>query len=145
MELPVTDVHRVHQQRSTLQQHVGESAGGGAQVHADAARDQQPEVIERLFQLAAPAGHVGQLLFHPQLHGGIEDLAGLVYPMISRDHAARQDQRLRPGPRLGEPALLHEHVRPHLHRRCSGVAGAAGPISWAIRESSRSMSIGLLK
>ena len=107
--------------------------------------DGEGEVIEGLRELQPAARDVAKLLLDAQLDRRVEQLPGLLHPVVAGDDAPGEDQRLRLGARFGEPALLHERVGPHLHRRCSGVAGAAGPISCAMRARSRSMSIGLLK
>ena len=145
MQLPPAHVDGVHPQCAALEERVGESAGGGAQVDADAPLDRQAELVQRLLQLEASARDVSQRFLDPQLQRRVEQLAGLLHPMIAGDDAPGEDQRLRLGARLGEPALLQQHVGAHLHLRCSGGAGVAGPISWAIRASRRSMSMGLLK
>jgi hypothetical protein len=106
VELAVAHVERVHPARAALEQDVGEAAGRGAHVQGDGARDVQPPGVERRRQLEPAAADVGQR--RPQ-HGdaGVvgDGLAGLGgRPPVDLDRPG-QDERLRPLPRLRQPAL----------------------------------------
>jgi hypothetical protein len=141
MQLAVADVDGVHLCRAPLQQHVGESARRRAEIGADsAARIELGKAIERGLQLEPAPRDVLELFLEPQLDRRIEELTGLLHPVLARDHRAREDQRLRLGAALGEPALVHQDVGPDFQ-----VGAGACSTSAAIRESSRSMSMGLEK
>jgi hypothetical protein len=61
-QLAVADIHRVDLRGALGQQHVGEAAGGGAEVHADAALRRQAEMLQPVRQLHAAAGDPGMVL-----------------------------------------------------------------------------------
>ena len=54
-KLAVADIDRVHLRRAVRQQHIGEAAGGGADVEADAARRREAEVTQRMVELQPAA------------------------------------------------------------------------------------------
>ncbi len=57
MQLVAADVDRVDPARAARQQHLGEAAGRGADVEADAAGDVEAEPVERMRELDAGARH----------------------------------------------------------------------------------------
>ena len=148
VKLAVPDVDRVHAPGSTLQEHVGEAAGRGAQVAADQIFRIELEVIEAVLQLESAARDVAERLaaLEPQLDRLVEQLSRFLDPVVPRHHFAGEDQRLRLAARFRQPPQLHEHVgAAPRHHRSRAAPGPGGPISAWMRASSRSMSIGLEK
>ena len=108
MQLAVADVERDHARRAPLQQHVGEAAGRGADVEAVEPRDVDAEGVERVGELVPGPRHVRRRLPDLELDVIVHLLARL---RVTLDEA-RQHQRLRLRPRLGEAALDEQDVKP---------------------------------
>jgi hypothetical protein len=101
-----------------MQQHIGETAGGGPNIQAHASLRRQREMGQCVRQLHAAARHPGMLL-PAHLHRSVErhGLTRLVDPLLAAKHLAGQDQRLGPRPAFGEAAVDQQLVRPLLRRR----------------------------
>ena len=59
MKLAAADIDRIDAPRAAREQHLGEAAGRGADIEADAARDIDAEMVERRRKLDAAARHPG--------------------------------------------------------------------------------------
>ena len=70
VELPVAHVERDHLARAALQQHVGEAAGGRADVERERAGDVDAERVERVRELQPAAADV-RMIRHAQRDVGI--------------------------------------------------------------------------
>jgi len=108
----VADVHRMHKGGAASQQHVGEAAGGGADVEAHQSGRVEREVIKRAHQLEAAARHPGVVLAAQleRLTGG-EKLARFVDAPLAGKQPAGEDERLSPAAALHQAAIQHELVR----------------------------------
>src|SRR5579862_938823 len=119
VQLAVADVDRNHAGSAALQEHVGETAGGGADVEAVEARRVQAEGVERVRELLAAARDVRRAALELELGAFVHLLARL---LVAR-HEAREHQRLRLRARLGEPPLHKEDVQALLHAGRVELAG----------------------
>ena len=61
-ELAMSDIDGVNPRRAARQQHVGKAAGRGADVEGRLAIDRDPEMIEGMGELDAPARHPGMVV-----------------------------------------------------------------------------------
>ena len=111
-ELTRAHVHRVDLPRAAAQQHVGEAAGGRANVHADQLRGIRAEHPQRLFQLQAAAADVG-VIRAQQLDGvGLRDFRrGLGAGPAVDGHQPGANERLRALPAGAEPAGGQRHIQ----------------------------------
>ena len=116
IELAGADIDRMDAHGSGLEQNVGESAGGGADIEAGPAGDIDGEVAERAGQLEAAAAHVGRA--REDLDATVigDGLAGLGGFLPVDEHLAGHDQGLGFLAGFGEPAFHNEPVQPGLHR-----------------------------
>ena len=122
-ELATADIDRMDARRPAMQQHVGEPAGGGPDVEADAPGRREREMIERMGELDAAAGDPGVVLAaHVERRVGRQRFPRLRNSPLAREHPPGQDQSLAAGPALGETSLDQKLVRPLLHRPASGLA-----------------------
>ena len=103
-------------------------------------------MVQGPLELEPPARNIlqGAPGTQPQRQVGVQKLTGLLHPVISGNHIAREDERLRLAARFRKAPLLHEQVGPDLHRWVAAL-GEEGPMMAWMRASSRSMSIGLEK
>ncbi len=129
-ELAATDVDGVDARGAALEQDVREPARGRARVEADEAGRVDAERVERARQLLAAARDVGQGRRDLERHRAVDEVPGLAIESrrIARPdpHAAGQQQRLGPAPRLDEAALHEQLVQPDA-RRDAAVAARAAP------------------
>src|SRR5205807_3212373 len=95
----------------TLEEHVGEAAGRGADVDRVHAGDLDPELVQRMRELVAAARDVARRHVDRELGRVLDLRPGLVEPR----HAPREHERLRLRATLGEPALDEQDVQPLLH------------------------------
>jgi hypothetical protein len=117
IQLAVTDIDGVHAGGSALQQAIGEAAGGGSHVQADATAHVDREMIQRAGQLEPAAADVGQRL--GDLDSAIfgEGVTGLVGPLAIDSNAAGEDQSSRLLARIGEAPLHQDLIQTSLHGR----------------------------
>ena len=76
VQLPVAHVERDHARRAALQQHVGEPAGGGADVERVEPGDVDPERVEGVRELVPGARDVRRRLAHRERRVLVDLLAG---------------------------------------------------------------------
>ena len=107
MQLPVADVERDHAGGAALEEHVGEAAGGGADVEAVAPRRVDPERVERVRELLAAARDEPRSPLDRELGRLVHLLAGLRVP----GDEAGEDERLRLRAALREPPLDEQDVQ----------------------------------
>ena len=102
----MADIDRVNPPRAARQQHIGKAAGRGADIECNPAGYVDAEMIERMGELDAAARHPGMVAtFDRQRRIGGEPIAGLVDPPLAGVDQTGEDQRLRLGPALRQPAL----------------------------------------
>src|SRR5438128_7050511 len=111
MQLPVTDVERDHAPRATLEQDVGEAAGGRADVDRVDPGDVESERVERVRELVPGARDVGRRTLDRQL-GRLVDLSARL--VVAR-HEPDEHERLRLRAALDEAALHQQYVQSFLH------------------------------
>ena len=111
VQLTAPDIDRVDAPRTAREQHLGEAAGRGADIEADAARRIEAEMIERRDKLQrrrarptdAPAARRSARI-------GRDLVRGLAQHDAIGRHAAGRDRGLRPGAALEQAALDQQHV-----------------------------------
>ena len=132
-ELAVADIDRVHPARPARQQHIGEAAGGGADIQRRAPARIDPEVRERVVEFLAAPRDPGMVRAAHREREIVRDLeAGLVEAAFAREHPAGQQQRLRPGPGLGQAARHEQGVEPLL-----GAGGGGRRVRRALRAAAQ--------
>ena len=94
IELAGSDVDRVDAGGAALQETIGESTGGGADIEADFAGDLNAEMIERRLQLQSAASDIAWLLGQLDLRIRCDCVAGLVYLLAVDEDFASEYQRL---------------------------------------------------
>jgi hypothetical protein len=101
----MADVDGMDPSRAAGQQHLAEAAGRGADIETDGAARVDGEVVQGMGQLDPATRHPGMVLAgQPQRAVAQQNLGGLAqFPAFGLDQAG-SDQRLRPGPALGQPA-----------------------------------------
>ena len=104
VELPVADVDRDDPRGAALQEAVGEPAGGGPEVDAVLASRVDAECVQGMRELLAAARDESRRPLDLER----DVLADLLPRLGEPDHEAREHERLRLRPALGEPSL-HEH------------------------------------
>src|SRR5690606_6343882 len=103
---------RVDPRRAALEEAVGEPAGGRAEVGRDQPRRIERERVEGAGELHPSARDEGVIgTAHLERCIERELLARLVDAALAGEDLARQDQRLRAGARLHQPALDEQDVR----------------------------------
>ena len=111
VQLAVADVERDHTRSATLKQDVGEATGRSTDVKAVPPGRIDAESVEGVRELGPAPRDVRFPLRHGELRGLVHLLARLLVP----GHPAREQERLRLGAALGEPALHQQYVNPFLH------------------------------
>ena len=116
VQLPVPDIDGEHAPRAAFEQHVGEAAGGGADIEADEAFRLEPECVERRGELHPAARHVGV-----RRRGLDCCVEGHLLGRLFERHAAdtdepRCDRGLRARPAGKEAALDENDIRALAHR-----------------------------
>ena len=106
MQLPVPDIDRIDTRRTALQQHLGETAGRGADIERHNSGHEEPEMIQRGDQLEGAArdmivGSGGHVHVGARGDGG----AGLGFDRAGHLHQAAPDQVLRSCARTGQASL----------------------------------------
>ena len=96
VQLAGADVDRVDPLGAAREQHLGEAAGRGAGVEANAAGDVETEMIERGGKLDAAARHIGVLGLGGDDGGGGHFLRGFANGDAVGGHASGGDRGLRP-------------------------------------------------
>src|ERR1035437_1130714 len=106
IELTVADVERDDAGGSSLQQHVGEAAGRGADIEGAAAGGIHGEGLERVRELDAAAADV-RMVGHGELDAGIRGggRAGLRDDLAVYPHLAGEDERTGAFTRRRQPAI----------------------------------------
>src|SRR5436309_4363440 len=112
VELPAPHVHSVDVPRPPLQQAVGEAAGGGAHVEADAIRRRDAEDVQRSGQLLAASPDERRHADDLERGVGAGQPAGLVRPLPPEPDAARHDQPARLGTRRRQSPFHEQLVQP---------------------------------
>ena len=115
----------MHARRAALQQAIGEAAGGGAHIQADASRDTDAEVRDRGIQLEPAAADERRLRQHFDAASASTGWPGFRGFAAIHQHLARHDQRLRFFARGGQTALHQQTVQARLH-----------DLRWTIRSAS---------
>ena len=116
-ELRAADINGVNPDCAARQQHVGETAGRGADIERERAAGIGGEMVEREGKLQPAARYPGMVAAGERERGVlVERCAGLVDPAASGTDEAGQDQRLRLGPAFREPLLDQQLVGPALRR-----------------------------
>ncbi len=112
-QLAVPHIHRDHPARSRLQQAVGEAAGRGPHIQADAAARIQPECLQSVLELEAAPAHkrVGGPC-HLKRDFQRHRRARLLDAPPRRLHFARQDEPLRVLAAGGQAALDQQEIDP---------------------------------
>jgi hypothetical protein len=92
---------------------MAEAPGGGAGVQTDQTGGVHPEVVQGRGQLLAPPADIGagrrqEFYWRVLWHQG----PGLGYRDAVHPHPPRQDQRLGPGPGVGQAAGHQEVIQP---------------------------------
>ena len=122
-------VDREDVRRATGQQHVGESAGRGADVDRHRAGHVPAEVVEAVRQLDAAARHPRMVTaLDGQRCIDSKDLPCLFDLAVTDIDQAREDQRLRPGPAFGESEFDKPLVGARLRHQASGLCGNASAV-----------------
>ena len=104
-ELTIANVNRVNARCATLQETIGETAGGRAQVGANLATGIEVKGIERAFQFQPAAAYVFERRADRNLGIFQDRCARFVHALtVDLDHAC-QDQRLSALARIGKFAL----------------------------------------
>ena len=111
VKLAVADVERDHASGAALQETVGEAAGRGAEVEAVLPRGIDPERVERVRELLAAARDEPRRPLDVEL-GVVRDLRAR---LLEAGHEPGEDERLRLGAALGEPALHEQDVESLAH------------------------------
>ena len=115
MELTVADVEGVNPRRASREKHVRESARRGAEVETDPPLRLDPEMRQAEVQLHASARNPGMLGLPDFDLGVLRDRRSRFDPLAPNDrNPAREDERLGPRARFGEPALHEDDVQPLL-------------------------------
>jgi hypothetical protein len=116
VQLAVADVDGHDMLRATLEQAVGEAAGGGAGVERVTPRHAELQRIEGVGELHAAARDVVVAGIDAHVHVARDHLAGLVRApaRAAKAHLAGHDRRGRPRPRLEQAALREQEVEPAL-------------------------------
>ena len=122
VQLPVADVERDHARGATLQQHVGEAAGRGADVQAVEPGDVDRERVERVRELVPGTRDVRRRRLDLELRRLVDLLARLRVA----GHAPGHHERLRLCARLREAALDEQDVKPLLRQRLPEAARRRG-------------------
>ena len=123
VQLPASDVDRIDAPRAAREQHLGEAAGRGADVEADAAGRIEPEMIERGRELHAAARHPGMRRRRLQRGVGGDLLGRLGDGDAVGGHHAGGDRLLRLGAALEQAALDQQPVG--AHALCHGISIAS--------------------
>src|SRR2546422_105736 len=110
VELAHADVHGVHAGGAALEQAVGEAAGRGAHVEADAAGDLHLESVERVGELLAAPAHERRAPLELDARVSGDQGAGLAPAPAGPEALARQDEAGGLLPALDEPALDDQAV-----------------------------------
>src|SRR5260370_28210900 len=139
-ELTMPDIDGVDAAGAARQQHVGKAAGRGADIESFPAVDHDPEMVEGMGELHAPARHPGMIVpFDGKRRIRRELFARLVDPPSSAADDPGEDQRLCLGPAFRETPLDEKLLGPALcnFERTPGVAvlllyarGPGGKIRW---------------
>ena len=111
VQLAVADVECDHARSAALEQDIGEAACGSADVEAVTPGWINAKRVERVRKLDPAPRDVGLSLRHREVRGLVQLLAGF---LVTR-HPAREQERLRLGAALREPALDQQDVNPFLH------------------------------
>src|SRR5690606_11976145 len=115
VQLALADIDGVDLRRAVLQQYVGEAAGGGTHIDADAPLHRETEMLQAMGQLDAAAADPGmRLAAHFKLRIGADRMARLVEALLARKHQAGHDGGLGLGPAFRQPALHQRLIEPHL-------------------------------
>ena len=93
VELSGAGVDRIDARGAALQQAIGESAGGGANVQADFSSHGNSEMIERGFQLQPAAADITRLLEQLDFRASVDVRARLVGLLAIDQHLPGQNQR----------------------------------------------------
>ena len=118
VKLAITDIDRIDPPRAALAEHICEAAGGGTDIQRGQPAWVDPEMRERVIQLDAAARDPGVIRAPDRERKFALDLhTGLLEPALAGVHPARQQQRLRLGPGLGEAARDQQSVEPLLAPR----------------------------
>src|SRR4051794_14956742 len=140
VELAVPDVERDHARGAALQQDVREPTRRGPDVEAVPPRRIDRERVQSVGELLAPAGDIRRRRRHRQLGRLVDLFAGLLVPR----HEAREHERLRLRPALGEPALDEQDVEPLLRHQPTTESTASHATSEATTPSAVVSSSGSL-
>src|SRR3989442_12412323 len=125
MQLPVTDVERDHAPRATLEQDVGETAGGGADVGRVGPGDIEAERVERVRELVPGARDVGRRTLDRQL----DRLVDLSARLVVAGHEPGEHERLRLRAALDEAAFHQQYVQSFLHAGAGAAIGSGSRIA----------------
>ena len=131
----MADVDGVDPGGAALQQHVGEAAGRGADVERHHARGIDAEMVEAVGELEPASGDVGRACAaHLERQVGGDALPGLVQPPLAGEDLPGQDQRLRLGAALGQPALDEQLIEAEL---CACSWSVGGPCRRTLADQRR--------
>jgi hypothetical protein len=120
VQLPVADIDGDHAQGAALQQAIGESAGGSANVQAVEPAHIDLKTCKSACELVAAArDELRSLAANAHFRVGRDPRAGLLDGRIVHDHVAGEDQRLRLVARFGEAIVDESLVEPNTGRGAS--------------------------
>src|SRR5882757_425203 len=111
MQLAVADVDGENDAGAVRQQHLGEAAGGGADVEADMAFDIDRILFQRAGELDAAAGYPGVGGLRGNLRVRSDRLRCLQNLLAAGDHEAGLDRGAGAGAAFEQAALDQQHVR----------------------------------
>ena len=113
VDLAVSGVDRDHASGAVLQEAIGETAGGGADVEASFAGDVDLPMLKTFFELESAAAYVLKILAEESNVGvGIDAGAGLFDFLTLDQNLSGKDQRLRSLTRSGETAFEKQFIQP---------------------------------
>jgi hypothetical protein len=102
------DIEGIHAKRAVFQEHLGKSAGGGANVQTYASPSAIAEMFQRCGKLYSAAGDIGVSAFVLYLYIGPQSLGRLTNPFAVGAHSAGVNCGLRLRTRLGKPLTNQE-------------------------------------
>ena len=109
-------IDRIDTGGAAAEQHIGEAAGGGADIDGDRASHVPAEMGKTVIELDAAARHPGMVTpLHLQRRIRGQRVAGLGDLAVTGKHQAGHHQRLRAGTAFNQPAFHQQLIDARLH------------------------------
>jgi hypothetical protein len=110
VQLAGADIDRINKPGAAGDEHVGKSAGGGADVETDPVRHSHAETVERAVELDAAPRHPRKRRQRLKLRIDRDGLRRLAHRYGVRRHQAGGDRRLRLGPAFEQAPLDKQDI-----------------------------------